>query len=281
MWFKKKEKSPRLLSGEKKLDIPEGLWIKCNNCKEIIYRKEVERNCKICPKCNYHFRISARERLRLVFDNGEYAEFDSQLRPADPLHFKDTIKYKDRLRDNQQRTGLWDAVINAEGTVGGRPLVASAFEFDFMGGSMASVAGEKVARAMERAAERKCPYLSIASSGGARMQEGIISLMQMAKTSAATHVLAEAGVPFISLLTDPTMGGVSASFAMLGDVIMAEPCALIGFAGPRVIEQTMGRALPEGFQRAEFLLEHGLIDMIVSRKELRARLIQIMNFFAP
>jgi len=277
-WFKK-PKLPKVSTGEKRLQIPEGLWIKCNHCKEIIYRKEVERNYNICPKCDYHFRIRAQERLKLIYDEGRYEEFDSHLRPCDPLKFKDVVKYQDRLREHQARTGLWDALISSEGTVGGHPLIICAFEFEFMGGSMASVVGEKLTRAMERAADKKYPFMSIASSGGARMQEGIISLMQMAKTSAATVHLAQAGLPFISLLTDPTMGGVSASFAMLGDVILAEPKALIGFAGPRVIEQTMGRALPEGFQRAEFLLEHGMIDMIVSRKVLRQRLIELLEFF--
>jgi acetyl-CoA carboxylase carboxyl transferase subunit beta len=277
-WFRK-PKLPKVRIAEKKLEIPEGLWTKCNNCKEIIYKKEIERNCDICPKCNYHFRISARSRLKLIYDEAQYEEFDSNLRPKDPLGFKDTKKYRDRLRENQSRTGLWDALISTQGKVGGHPIIICAFEFGFMGGSMASVVGEKLTRGMERAVEQKMPFFSIASSGGARMQEGLLSLMQMAKTSAATNKLNEAGLPFISLLTDPTMGGVSASFAMLGDIIIAEPKALIGFAGPRVIEQTMGQALPEGFQRAEFLLEHGLIDMIVSRKELREKLIQILNFF--
>jgi acetyl-CoA carboxylase carboxyl transferase subunit beta len=277
-WFKK-QKFPKVRIADKKLKIPEGLWIKCNNCKEIVYKKEIERNCNICPKCNYHFRISARERLRLIYDNEQYEEFDSHLRPMDPLKFKDVMKYRDRLREHQMRTGLWDALISTRGTMGGHPIIICAFEFEFMGGSMASVVGEKLARAIERAVEQKVPFMTISSSGGARMQEGLISLMQMAKTSAATVKLEQAGLPFISLLTDPTMGGVSASFAMLGDIIMAEPKALIGFAGPRVIEQTMGQALPEGFQRAEFLLEHGLIDMIVSRKDLRRKLIEILNFF--
>ncbi len=277
-WFSK-QKFPKANIADKKLKIPEGLWVKCNNCKEIVYKKEIERNCDICPKCDYHFRISARNRLKLIYDNEQYQEFDENLRPLDPLGFKDTKKYRDRLREQQARTGLWDALISTQGTVGGHPIIICAFEFEFMGGSMASVVGEKLTRAMERAAEQKVPFMSISSSGGARMQEGLISLMQMAKTSAATTRLGQAKVPFISLLTDPTMGGVSASFATLGDVIIAEPKALIGFAGPRVIEQTMGQALPEGFQRAEFLLEHGLIDMIVSRKELKPQLIEMLNFF--
>ncbi len=277
-WFRK-PKFPKVGIADKKLKIPEGLWVKCNNCNEIIYKKEIERNCDICPKCNYHFRINARKRLKLIYDDEQYEEFDSHLRPGDPLGFKDIKKYRDRLREHQARTGLWDALISAQGTIGRHPIVVCAFEFEFMGGSMASVVGEKLARAMERATEQKCPFMSISSSGGARMQEGLISLMQMAKTSAAAAKLGQKGLPFISLLTDPTMGGVSASFAMLGDIIMAEPKALIGFAGPRVIEQTMGQALPEGFQRAEFLLKHGLIDMIIGRKELRKKLIDTLNFF--
>lgn len=279
-WFSK-PKFPKVGVADKKLKIPEGLWIKCNNCNEIIYKKEIERNCDICPKCDYHFRINARKRLKLIYDDEQHEEFDNHLKPKDPLGFKDTKKYRDRLKEHQARTGLWDALISSQGKVGGYPIIICAFEFEFMGGSMASVVGEKLARAMERAVEQRCPFMSISSSGGARMQEGLLSLMQMAKTSATSAKLGRAGLPFISLLTDPTMGGVSASFAMLGDVIIAEPKALIGFAGPRVIEQTMGQALPEGFQRAEFLLEHGQIDMIVSRKELRKKLIDTLNFFHP
>ncbi len=278
-WFNKENSVEAAMQPQKRMQIPEGLWVKCDNCKEIIYRKEVEKNCKVCPKCSYHFRISAIERLRLIYDNGQYEEFDINIRPRDPLKFKDTIKYHERLKENQEKTGLWDALISSRGTVEGRAIIICAFEFGFMGGSMASVVGEKISRAMELAAQQKLPFMSIASSGGARMQEGLISLMQMAKTSAAANKLAEAGVPFISLLTDPTMGGVSASFAMLGDVIIAEPKALIGFTGPRVIEQTIGKPLPEGFQRAEFLLEHGLIDMIVSRREMRPMLAQLLRFF--
>ncbi len=272
-WFRR-PKSAKPTVRNKQLKIPE------DSCKEIIYRNELEKNHSVCPKCNYHFRISALQRLRLTFNEGKFSEFDSHLQPNDPLRFKDFKKYRDRLKDNQERTGMKDAMINAQGKVGGHELVICAFEFAFMGGSMSSVVGEKLTRGMEKALEQKLPFMSIAASGGARMQEGLLSLMQMAKTSAATVTLAEAGLPFISLLTDPTMGGVSASFALLGDVIIAEPGALIGFAGPRVIEQTMGKALPEGFQRAEFLLEHGMIDMIVSRGDLKDTLIKLLDFFA-
>ncbi len=262
-WFRRdkhKDKNNKERTEGARLKIPEGLWVKCNHCKEIIYKKEVEKNWNVCPKCDYHFRIRTEERLRIIYDEGKYEEFNTDLQPCDPLSFKDVVKYKDRLLEHQRRTGLNDAAINCEGHVGDHPLIISALEFDFMGGSMASVVGEKLSLAIERSVEKHCAFMSIASSGGARMQEGIISLMQMAKTSAVTVKLADEGLPFISLLTDPTMGGVSASFAMLGDVILAEPKALVGFAGPRVIEQTIGKPLPEGFQRAEFLLEHGMVD---------------------
>ena len=278
-WFRR-PKSPKTRVNNKQLKIPEGLWLKCDSCKEIIYRNELEKNQSVCPKCNYHFRISALHRLRLLFNDGKFEEFDTRLYPNDPLRFRDFKKYRDRIKENQERTGLKDAVVSAQGMVGGHELIVCAFEFGFMGGSMSSVVGEKIARGMERAVRCKLPFLSISASGGARMQEGLLSLMQMAKTSAVCVTLAKAGLPFISLLTDPTMGGVSASFAMLGDIIIAEPGALIGFAGPRVIEQTMGKALPEGFQRAEFLLEHGMIDMIVNRNDLRKTLINLLDFFA-
>ncbi|MFQ5645297.1 MAG: acetyl-CoA carboxylase, carboxyltransferase subunit beta [bacterium] len=279
-WFKK-ERFPKVLISDKRLTIPEGLWEKCNNCKAIIYKKEIERNLNICPKCDYHFRISARQRLELLFDEGGYEEFDANLVSENPLNFKDTVKYKDRLQNYREKTGLNDALINGLGKVKGRPLIACVFEFKFMGGSMASVVGEKIVRGIEKAIETKTPFMTIASSGGARMQEGIFSLMQMAKTSAAVKKIGEAGLPFISLLTDPTMGGVSASFAMLGDVIMAEPKALIGFAGPRVIEQTIRKTLPDGFQRSEFLVEHGMIDMIVDRKHLRDTVERVLRFLLP
>ena len=277
-WFKKER--PEKLSSEtpaKKVKIPEGLWVKCDNCKEIIYRKEVEKNFKVCPKCDYHFRITASERLPFLVDEGSFLEVEDGLSPRDTLGFKD---YKDKLKSSRKNTGLKDAIISGEARIGGRPVQLVVMDFNFMGGSMGSVVGEKITRAVERAIEKKTPFISVASSGGARMQEGILSLMQMAKTAAATARLADAGLPFISILTDPTFGGVTASFAMLGDLILAEPKSLIGFAGPRVIEQTIKQQLPAGFQRAEFLMEHGMIDMIVNRKDLHATLARILEFFA-
>ncbi len=277
-WFKK-ERPEKLGSEapEKKVKIPEGLWIKCDNCKEIIYRKEVEKNFKVCPKCDYHFRITASERLPFLVDEGSFLEVEDGLSPYDALDFKD---YKDKLKSSRKKTGLKDAVISGEARIGGRPVQIVVMDFNFMGGSMGSVVGEKIARAVERAIEKRTPFISVSASGGARMQEGILSLMQMAKTSAAAARLGEAGLPFISVLTDPTFGGVTASFAMLGDIIIAEPKTLIGFAGPRVIEQTIKQQLPAGFQRAEFLKEHGIIDMIVSRKEMHGALARIVEFFA-
>ena len=276
-WFKKER--PEQLTTEtaaKKVKIPEGLWVKCDNCKEIIYRKEVDKNFKVCPKCDYHFRISASERLPFLVDEGSFLEVEDGLSPRDFLNFKD---YKDKLKSSRKKTGLKDAVISGEARIGGKPVSVVVMDFSFMGGSMGSVVGEKIARAVERAIEKRTPFVSVASSGGARMQEGILSLMQMAKTSAAAARLGEAGLPFISVLTDPTFGGVTASFAMLGDLIIAEPKSLIGFAGPRVIEQTIKQQLPPGFQRAEFLLEHGMIDMIVPRKDMHATLGKILDFF--
>jgi len=277
-WFKKER--PESVSPEapaKKVKIPEGLWVKCDNCKEIIYRKEVDKNFKVCPKCDYHFRISASERLPYLVDEGSFLEVEDGLSPRDFLGFKD---YKDKLKGSRKKTGLKDAIISGEAKIGGRPVSLVIMDFNFMGGSMGSVVGEKIARTVERAIENKTPFVSVASSGGARMQEGILSLMQMAKTSAAVARLGQNGLPFISVLTDPTFGGVTASFAMLGDIILAEPKSLIGFAGPRVIEQTIKQQLPPGFQRAEFLQEHGMIDMIVSRREMRATLGKMLDFFA-
>ncbi len=277
-WFKK-ERPDKLGSEEpsKKVKIPEGLWVKCDNCKEIIYRKEVDKNFKVCPKCDYHFRISASERLPYLVDDGSFLEVEDGLSPKDFLNFKD---YKDKLKSSRKKTGLKDAVISGEAKIGGRPVQIVVMDFNFMGGSMGSVVGERITRAVERAIDKRTPFIAVAASGGARMQEGILSLMQMAKTSAATARLAHAGLPYISILTDPTFGGVTASFAMLGDLIIAEPKTLIGFAGPRVIEQTIKQQLPAGFQRAEFLLEHGMIDMIVSRKDMHATLARMLDFFA-
>ena len=278
-WFKK-EKQPKQPVADKKLRVPGGLWVKCDNCKEIIYKKEVLRNANVCPKCGYHFRISARERLTGLFDNGIYEELDRDIQPTDPLGFRDTKPYKDRLKAYQQETGLRDAVINAVGLIGEMPCVVSAMEYSFMGGSMGSVVGEKVTRAAERSLNDQKPLIIVSASGGARMQEGALSLMQMAKIASALARMHEAGIPYLSILTDPTTGGVTASFAMLGDVNIAEPKALIGFAGPRVIEQTIRQKLPEGFQRAEFLLEHGMIDMVVERSQLKPTLIKCLRMLA-
>jgi acetyl-CoA carboxylase carboxyl transferase subunit beta len=275
-WFKKIRK-PKQAVEHKRIQVPEGLWVKCNSCKEIIYKKEVLRNANVCPKCGYHFRISARERLSSLFDEGRYQEIDTDIYSVDPLKFKDAKAYKDRLREYREKTGINDAVINARGTLGGTEAVFSVMEYAFMGGSMGSAVGEKVTRAIERAIEERLPLVIISCSGGARMQEGALSLMQMAKISAALGKLHEARLPFISILTDPTTGGVTASYAMLGDLNIAEPKALIGFAGPRVIEQTIREKLPEGFQRSEFLVEHGMLDFIVERRRMREVLIQCLT----
>ncbi len=262
------------------MQMPAGLWIKCNACGEIIYKKEVEKNLDVCPKCNYHFRISAEKRIDMVMDEGA-TYFAEDVESADPLKFRDTKKYTDRIKEAQKKTGRKDAIDLVEGTINGIPVIAAVFDFSFMGGSMGSVVGEKVTRAIEKGLEKKTGVIVFSSSGGARMQEGILSLMQMAKTSAALAKLREAGLPYISVLTDPTYGGVTASFAMLGDVNIAEPKSMIGFAGPRVIEQTIRQPLPDDFQKAEFLLEHGMVDMIVDRKELKGILSKILSMLAP
>jgi acetyl-CoA carboxylase carboxyl transferase subunit beta len=274
-WFRR-DHAP-LSPSEQESRVPEGLWIKCSACKELIYRKDLVKNLAVCPKCGFHFRISARERLELLFDAG-YEEFDTGLVSSDPLHFVDTKAYADRLRDGKHKTASGDALISAVGTMGGRATVIAAMEYAFIGGSMGVVVGEKVTRAAERAARERLPLVVVSCSGGARMMEGTLSLMQMAKISAALARLDEARVPFLSLLTDPTTGGVTASFAMLGDLNIAEPGALIGFAGPRVIEQTIRQKLPDGFQRAEFLLEHGMLDMVVDRRELKKALLRCLRF---
>lgn len=278
VWFKRK-KAPVAAVENKTVQMPEGVWTKCKNCQEIIYGKEIERNLNVCPKCDYHFRISARERIDLVLDEGSFVEMDGSVKSVDFLDFKDSKKYKDRIKAAVKKAGDGDAVICGAGTIDGLPAVLAVFDFSFMGGSMGSVVGEKITRAIEKGLETNAPVLVFSSSGGARMQESILSLMQMAKTSAALAKLKAAGIPFISVLTDPTTGGVTASFAMLGDINMAEPRALIGFAGPRVIEQTIRQTLPDGFQRSEYLLEHGMVDMIVPRKEMKARLSQILRIF--
>lgn len=271
-WFKKAKKPKPIRSDQRRSTVPEGLWVKCEGCKEVIYSKELDRNLKICPKCGYHFRIDARERIALLIDEDEPKELFTKVSPTDPLEFKDSKRYKDRLRLYQERVGERDAVIVVEGHLDGVAVVMAVMEYRFMGGSMGSVVGEKIARAAERALKVRRPLVIVSASGGARMQEGVLSLMQMAKISAALARLSDAGLPFISLLTDPTTGGVTASFAMLGDLNVAEPGALIGFAGPRVIEQTIRQSLPEGFQRSEFLLDHGFLDMVVARGELKETL---------
>jgi acetyl-CoA carboxylase carboxyl transferase subunit beta len=279
-WFSRKKpgEDPKARKGT--VQIAEGLWIKCDSCKEIIYRAEVERGGKVCPKCRYPFRISARERIASLTDAGSFEEHHTGLTSADPLGFKDTKRYRDRVKAAQQKTGLGDAVVCGLGRIGGLPTVLCAFEFGFLGGSMGSVVGEKLTRAIEMAEAKHVPVVIVAASGGARMQEGILSLMQMAKTATALERLGRAGLPFLSVLTDPTTGGVTASFAMLGDVILAEPRALIGFAGPRVIAETIRQPLPEGFQRSEFLLEHGQVDMVVDRRDLKETLRRLLVFFA-
>jgi acetyl-CoA carboxylase carboxyl transferase subunit beta len=276
-WFKK-EKTPKQPHPDRRLKMPEGLWVKCEACKEMVYKKEVLRNVNVCPKCNYHFRIGARARLELLLDDRRYEEFDSDISPIDALGFKDMKAYSKRLSDYQGRTGLKDAFISCVGTIGGHPVVVGVIAYEFMGGSMGSVVGEKVTRCVERALEERVPLIVISCSGGARMQEGALSLMQMAKISAALARLDDARLPYISILTDPTTGGVTASFAMLGDLNLAEPRALIGFAGPRVIEQTIRQTLPEGFQRSEFLLEKGMVDMVVERKRMQRVLSTCLDF---
>ncbi|MGH7276955.1 MAG: acetyl-CoA carboxylase, carboxyltransferase subunit beta [Candidatus Rokuibacteriota bacterium] len=277
-WFRRKTDGSEGTAS--RVHIAEGLWIKCESCKEIIYRAEVERAGRVCPKCHYPFRISARERIALLGDPGSFEERDTTLESTDPLAFKDTKKYRDRLRAATQKTRTDEAVVCGVARVGGLPAVLCAFEFGFLGGSMGSVVGEKLTRAIELATDKHLPVVIVSASGGARMQEGILSLMQMAKTSAALQRLGERRLPYVAILTDPTTGGVTASFAMLGDVIMAEPRALIGFAGPRVIAETIRQPLPEGFQRSEFLLEHGQLDLIVDRRDLKETLRRILAFFA-
>ena len=276
-WFRK-EKKPKEPT-DKQVAIPEGLWIKCDDCKEIVYRKEVEQNLSVCPKCGYHFRIDARERFQMLFDDGAYKEFATNIRSGDPLEFRDTKRYRDRLKVYEQRDGKGDAVLCADGKLDGLNVVICAMEYNFMGGSMGSVVGEKITLAIERCLDKHEPLIIVSASGGARMQEGIFSLMQMVKISAALSQLAQASLPFISVLTDPTTGGVTASYAMLGDLNIAEPKALICFAGPRVIEQTIRQTLPDGFQRAEFLVEHGMVDLITSRAELKPALARFLHQF--
>lgn len=264
-------------AGASKKTVPEGLWSKCPSCEAVLYRTDLESNAEVCPKCGHHNRISARDRLNLLLDAEGRYEIGAEVQPVDPLKFKDSKRYADRIKASQSEVGETDSLIVIQGAIKTLPVVAASFEFKFMGGSMGSVVGERFVRGVQTAIEHKCPFICVSASGGARMQEGLFSLMQMAKTSAALTELSKHGLPYISVLTDPTMGGVSASFAMLGDVIVAEPQALIGFAGPRVIEQTVRETLPEGFQRAEFLVEHGAIDMIIDRREMRDKLANLLS----
>ena len=255
------------------------LWTRCNSCQRILYKQDILDNLSVCPACNFHFRISAEERLKMLFDEGRYEVQDDNIHSVDALRFVDTKSYAERIAQSEKKTGLSEAIITAKGTMGGIPVYVLAMEFGFMGGSVASVVGEKIARASERAIEENCPVIIVSCSGGMRMQEGMLSLVQMIKMSAATARLGETKLPYISVLTDPTTGGTTASFAMLGDINIAEPQALIGFAGPRVIEQTIKEKLPKGFQRAEFLLEHGMVDDVVDRKDLRDYLITALRLF--
>jgi len=279
-WFKR-EKKPieKPTPVDERRVRTEGLWIKCSSCRAIIWKKDLEANWEVCPKCDHHFRLGARRRLELLLDDDHWTELDSELTSSDPLQFVDTKPYAQRLADSQQKLGMKDAILTAEGLLNGRPVICCSMEFGFIGGSMGAVVGEKVVRAAERSLAQKQPLIVVSCSGGARMMEGAISLMQLARTSAALARLDDACIPFVSLLTDPTTGGVTASFAMLGDLNIAEPGALIGFAGPRVIEQTIRQTLPEGFQTSEFLLEHGFLDAIVSRKELKSYLSRAFDFF--
>ncbi len=278
-WFKR-ETGELDTSGEKRVKT-EGLWVKCENCRQIIWKKDLEENMNVCPKCEKHFRIDARTRLALLLDDNQYEVFDANISSTDPLKFVDLKPYSSRLKQAEKDTGLKDAVINAHGKLMGRPVIASVMEYSFIGGSMGAVVGEAITRAVERAADSRTPLIIVSASGGARMMEGVISLMQLAKISSALAKLDKAKVPYISLLTDPTTGGVTASFAMLGDLNIAEPGALIGFAGPRVIEQTIRQKLPPGFQRSEFLLQHGMLDAVVPRKQLKPYLGRALDFMTP
>jgi len=277
-WFEKLMPS-RISTENRTKSVPEGVWIKCPTCDAQLYRNELERSVQVCPKCDYHMRIGARKRLEFFLDPDSQEELSSQLEPEDPLKFRDSKRYRDRIVQAQKKTGEKDAMVTVTGTLHGRPVVVCAFEFGFMGGSMGSVVGERFARAARHAADSNMPLICFSASGGARMQEALFSLLQMAKTSAALARLGAKGIPYISVLTDPTTGGVSASLAMLGDVNIAEPNALIGFAGPRVIEQTVRERLPEGFQRSEFLLDHGAIDMIVDRRKMRDEIAELLAKF--
>ena len=277
-WFKKTRKAIGSATTEKPSRVPEGLWVKCPSCTNLIYRKDLEASIHVCPRCAHHFRLGAADRLKSLFDNGRYTEHFAQLSSNDPLQFTDTKPYRDRLQQASRATGLQDAVIVATGRLDGLEVVAAAMEYSFIGGSMGAVVGEKIARAVELAVQRRLPVIVVSCSGGARMMEGALSLMQMAKVSAALARLDRARLPFISVLTDPTTGGVTASVAMLGDLNIAEPKALIGFAGPRVIEQTIRQTLPPGFQRSEFLVEHGMLDLVIDRRALKTTIARALRF---
>ncbi len=274
-WFRRSKAS--IESGPQRKDIPDGMWTKCEGCGEIIHRKQLEQQLYTCVKCNFHFRVGSKEYLQILLDEGTFKETDRKMKSNDPLNFVDSRGYRDRIRDTIRKTGLNDAVRTGSGKVGGIAVVVGAMDFRFIGGSMGSVVGEKVARAIERAIKSKNPLILVSSSGGARMMEGALSLMQLAKTSARLAQLSDAGIPFISVMTDPTTGGVTASYAMLGDINLAEPGALIGFAGPRVIRQTIGKDLPPGFQRSEFQLDHGFVDAVVHRKEMKETIVRLLK----
>ncbi len=278
-WFAKKKQEKKLEYKSEKLDVPGNLWVKCYKCKETLYNKDLEENVKVCPKCLYHFKLTSKERLSLLLDEASFSPYDISMHSIDFLKFVDTLPYEKRIKEYEKKTSLFDAVITGEGTINGSHVVIAVMDFSFMGGSMGSVVGEKITRAIEKAVGLKLPVIIVSTSGGARMQEGIMSLMQMAKTSAALSKLSQANLPYISIPTDPTTGGVSASFAMLGDIIITEPGALIGFAGPRVIEQTIRQKLPAGFQRAEYLVEHGMVDFVVNRKELKEIISKCLKWF--
>ena len=278
-WFRR-ESGDVEATGEKRVRT-EGLWVKCEGCRQIIWKKDLDANLNVCPKCQRHFRIDARARIELLLDEGSYQLEDLNLSSSDPLKFVDVRAYSERLKKTQAETGLKDAIINAEGNLAGRPVMLSAMEYSFIGGSMGAVVGEVITRAIERSVAQRKPLIIVSASGGARMMEGVVSLMQMVKITAALARLDEVKVPYISVLTDPTTGGVTASYAMLGDLNIAEPGALIGFAGPRVIEQTIRQKLPEGFQRSEFLLEHGMLDAIVHRKEMKSYIARALDFMMP
>ncbi|HDP70311.1 MAG TPA: acetyl-CoA carboxylase carboxyltransferase subunit beta [Actinobacteria bacterium] len=278
-WFHKKEKYTQITPAIEKRTIPDGVWSKCKKCGEIVYQKELVNNLEVCPKCDFHHELSAYGRLHLLLDDGKFKEFDKHLLPADPLKFTSEKTYLESLNQSQERTKLADAAVNAKGKLNNHPVMIVAMDFRFIGGSMGSVVGEKVTRAIERAITDKLPLIIVSSSGGARMQEGIFSLMQMAKTSAAMARFKETNLPYVSVLANPTMGGVMASFASLGDVVIAEPEALIGFAGPRVIEKTIRQKLPKDFQRAEFMLDYGQIDLVVHRRDLKETISKLLDFF--